>query len=96
MRLFIPIRGMTSVRVSLTGDVSSWKQVRERRARTAVPRSCGSALTERRGPHGPAGRRMESAAGSFERGSAPEVMFDGVSTPLEGVPRNARAAGRGR
>jgi hypothetical protein len=28
----------------------------------------------------------ESTASNFERCSAPEVMFDGVSTPLEGVP----------
>jgi hypothetical protein len=56
VRLFIPTRGMTSVRVSPRRDVSSWRQVRERRARTAVPRSCGSALTERGGSQEPAGR----------------------------------------
>jgi hypothetical protein len=96
VRLFIPNPGMTSTRVSLRGDVSSWRQVRERRGRTTVPRSCASVLTDRSGPRKTSRSWKESTAGNFERGSAPEVMFDGVSTPLEGVPRNARAAGRGR
>lgn len=96
VRLFIPKPGMTSTRVSFRRDVSSWRQVRERRGRTTVPRSCASVLTERRGPQKTSRSWKESTAGDFERGSAPEVMFDGVSTPLEGVPRNARAAGRGR
>lgn len=52
-----PLRGMTSARVFLTRDVRAGKQVRERRVRTAVPRSCGSALTERSGRQRPAGRR---------------------------------------
>lgn len=67
VRLFIPTkRGMTSARVSLTRDVSSWRQVREHRLRVAVPRSRESVLTERRGPKGPArrGRSPRQAASS--------------------------------